>query len=99
MAGSQTLTLGAFSGGGAARWEGDLDDIRIYARRLSHSDVAALSDFTPVHYAYDALGPTTAPETTTFVMAGAQVVAEYNNGMVTRSYAYGRYVDEPIAFW
>jgi len=34
---------------------------------------------------------------TVFVSAGAQVLAEYTDGVFDRSYVYGSYVDEPIA--
>lgn len=54
-----------------------------------------------MHYFYDAFGrrlaKTTAEKTTVFVYDGQQVVAEYENGWLARSYIYGSYVDEPLA--
>lgn len=54
-----------------------------------------------VRYFYDAFGrrlaKTTDEKTTVFVYDGLQVVAEYENGWLARSYVYGSYIDEPLA--
>jgi RHS repeat-associated protein len=56
-------------------------------------------------YRYDALGrrvqksvtnPDTTVTTTTYILAGAQVLTELENGTSSISYVYGAYVDEPL---
>lgn len=51
-------------------------------------------------YAYDAMGrrfsKTVGAVTTQYVYAGDQVIAEYENGALARSFVYGPGIDEPI---
>ncbi|MDA3963818.1 MAG: hypothetical protein PF961_23765 [Planctomycetota bacterium] len=64
-----------------------------------------LADNGSASYRYDALGrrvqktvtTDTGTLTTTYVLSGAQVVSEYEDGVWARSFVYGSYVDEPLA--
>jgi len=52
-------------------------------------------------YAYDALGrrvsKSNGTKTTLFVSARNQEIAEYTNGSLSKKYAFGTYIDEPLA--
>ncbi len=79
-----------------ASWEGLLDDLRIYNRALTPAEVACLHNAD--QYPTQNSGTTVSVvNTTVYVLEGAQVVQEYDNGTLGNSYAYGPYVDEPCA--
>ncbi len=79
-----------------ASWEGLLDDLRIYDRALTPTEVSNLH--TADQHPTQNSGTTVAiTNTTTYICAGAQVIQEYTNNMLGNSYAYATYVDEPVA--
>ncbi len=86
---SQTFTPGA-------SWESLLDDLRIYDRALTPTEVADLH--TAGQYPTQNSGTTVSIiKTTTYICVGAQVIQEYTDGMLGNGYAYASCVDESVA--